>query len=118
MRLRRGRGKTQTQIPFRVLDAFFGDDIRVLAARDGTVRDMTLSMSDERRNTMKLQLPEMANMRDPFARFKRTPRGITYEIHDLESPDGQAIKKKLDEGLRNGTTYQTQGAATWWRILK
>lgn len=118
MRLRRGRGETQTQIPFRVLDAFFGDDIRVLAARGGTVREMTLSMSDERRNTMKLQLPEMANMRDPFARFKRTARGVTYEIHDLESPDGQAIKKELDEGLRNGTTYQTQGAATWWRILK
>lgn len=117
MRLRRGRGKTQTQIPFRVLDAFFGDEIRVQAAQNGPVRDMTLSMSEGRRNTMKLQLPEMAAMRDPFARFKRTSSGITYEIYDLDSPKGQEIKQSLDEGQRNGTTYQTQGAATLWRIL-
>lgn len=117
MRLRKGRGGTQTQIPFRVLDAFFGDEIRVRAVRNGPVRDMTLSMSEERRNTMKLQLPEMADMRDPFARFKRTSSGITYEIHDVDSPEGLEIKKVLDEGLRNGTTHQTQGVATWWRIL-
>jgi hypothetical protein len=116
MRLRKGRGNTQTQIPFRVLDLFFGDEIRVRAAQDGRVRDMTLSMSEERRNTMKLQLPEMAGMQEPFARFQRTSLGISYEIYDVDSNDGQRIKRELEEGLKNGTTYQTQGAATWWRI--
>lgn len=117
MRLRKGRGRTQTQIPFRVLDSFFGDEIRVQAVHSGTVREMTVSLSDQKRNTMKLQLPEMANMRDPVARFKRTRNGITYEIHDMDSPEGKQIKLLLDEGLRLGTTYRTQGAATWWRIL-
>lgn len=117
MRLRKGRGGTQTQIPFRVLASFFGDEIRVHSADAGTARDMTLSRSGDRRNTMKLQLPEMAQMREPVARFTRTAGPITYELHDAESAPGREIKELLNAGLRDGSTHQTQGAATWWRIL-
>lgn len=117
MRLRKGRGATQTQIPFRVLASFFGDEIRVRSASAGTARDMTLSRSGNKKNTMKLQLPEMAQMQEPVARFKRTADGITYELYDAESAEGREIKESLNAGLRNGSTYQTQGAATWWRIL-
>ena len=117
MRLRKGRGATQTQIPFRVLASFFGDEIRVHSASAGTARDMTLSRTGDRRNTMKLQLPEMAQMQEPLARFIRTEDGITYELYDAESAEGKKIKELLDAGLVDGTTHQTQGAATWWRIL-
>lgn len=117
MRLRKGRGGTQTQIPFRVLTSFFGDEIRVHSVEAGTARDMTLSRSGDRRNTMKLQLPEMAQMQEPVARFRRTAGRITYELHDAESAQGKEIKDLLDAGLRDGSTHQTGGAATWWRIL-
>ena len=117
MRLRKGRGATQTQIPFRVLKSFFRDEISVHSASAGTARDMTLSRSGNKKNTMKLQLPEMAQMQEPVARFVRTAEGITYELYDAESAEGREIKESLNAGLRNGSTYQTQGAATWWRIL-
>lgn len=117
MRLRQGRGKTQTQIPFAVTDSFFRDEIGVRHARTGRFRAMTLSRSEGRRNTMKLQVPEIAGMSEPVARFERGPDGITYEIYDAVTTKGSSIKKLLDAGLRNGTTHETEGGATLWRIL-
>lgn len=117
MRLRHGRGRTQTQIPLRVFDGFFGGKRNLRDARTGRARTMTLSMADGIRNTMKLQLPEIANMSDPVARFDRRPDGIVFEVYDSVSPQGREIAELLDEGLRDGSTLKTQGGATWWRIL-
>lgn len=117
MRLRQGRGGTQTQIPFAVTDSFFGDEIRVRDLRSGKTRAMTLSVSGNRRNTMKLQLPEIAEMNDPVARFERQADGITYEVYDASTAKGRSVIRLLNAGLRDGTTHQTRGAATRWRVL-
>lgn len=117
MRLRHGRGRTQTQIPLRVVDQFFGRDRTVRDLRTGRLRTMTLSMAGERRNTMKLQLPELAGMADPVAKFVRSAAGVQFELHDSSSAEGESIASLLDAGLRDGTTLRTQGGATWWRLL-
>lgn len=117
MRLRHGRGRTQTQIPFRLIDAFFGPDRKLHDRVSGRTFAMTLSSSRERRNTMKLQLPEMAGMSDPVARFVRGAAGMEFEVYDASSKEGKVIADLLEEGLHNGTTRKTSHGATWWRFL-
>ncbi|MBY5834747.1 hypothetical protein HFN47_35440 [Rhizobium leguminosarum] len=117
MRLRHGRGRTQTQIPLRIFDGFFGGKQYLRNAKTGRARRMTLSTAKGGRNTMKLQLPEIANMSDPVARFEHGPDGITFEVYDAVSPEGHDIAMLLDEGVRDGSTLKTKGGATWWRVL-
>jgi hypothetical protein len=117
MRLRHGRGRTQTQIPLRVFDGFLAGRRTLLDARTGRARTMTLSKADGTRNTMKLQLPEIASMSDPVARFERGDNGVMFEIHDASSPEGRRIADLLEEGTHDGSTLKTQGGATWWRVL-
>lgn len=116
MRLRHGRGATQTQIPFSVFDTFFESD-RIVRDRSGKRRSMTQSLSNGRRNTMKLQLPELATMQDPVARFERHGRSTYYELHDGTSAEGASIAAALRDGLIDGSTQRTKGGATWWRLL-
>lgn len=118
MRLRHGRGRTQTQIPLRVVDGFFSESRTLQNAKTGRERTMTLSRkADQARNTMKLQLPEIAKMADPVALFERRNDGVTFMVHDASSREGRKIAKLLDEGVRDGSTRKTQGGATWWRVL-
>jgi hypothetical protein len=118
MRLRHGRGRTQTQIPLRVVDRFFAGSRTLRDARTGRLRTMTLSKkAGDARNTMKLQLPEIADMADPVARFERRDDGIIFVLHDATSPEGRDIAELLDEGVRDGSTHKTQRGATWWRVL-
>lgn len=118
MRLRHGRGRTQTQIPLRVVDSFFAGSRTLQDARTRRLRSMTLSKkAGEARNTMKLQLPEIAEMADPVARFDRRDDGIMFVVHDASSTEGREIAELLDEGVRDGSTQKTQRGATWWRVL-
>ena len=117
MRLRHGRGRTQTQIPLRAFDQFFRGRRTLRDAKTGRVRTMTLSLADGVRNTMKLQLPEIADMSDPVARFERDADGVIFEVQDAALPEGRRIADLLDEGVQNGSTLKTQGGATWWRML-
>lgn len=117
MRLRHGRGRTQTQIPFRLIDEFFGSDRKLHDRVSGRTFAMTLSRTKERRNTMKLQLPEMAGMTDAVARFARGAAGMEFEVYDASSKEGKVIADVLEEGLRNGSTHKTSRGATWWRFL-
>ncbi len=117
MRLRHGRGRTQTQIPLRVVDSFFAGSRTLRDARTGRLRTMTLSKAGDARNTMKLQLPEIAGMSDPVGRFERRDDGIVFEVHDSSSSEGRTIADLLDEGVRDGSTRKTQRGATWWRVL-
>lgn len=117
MRIRKGRGGTQTQIPFGAIDEYFRKDFKVRSAISGQVRSMTLSKSGGKRNTMKLQLPEMSEMSDPVIRFERNADTLTYSLHDASSPEGAVIANFLEEGLLDGSTRSAQGKATWWRLL-
>lgn len=117
MRLRHGRGRTQTQIPLRAFDGFFGGKRKLRDARTGRPRSMTLSTANGARNTMKLQLPEIAGMSDPVARFERVGSDVTFVVHDANSPEGRLISDLLNEGLRDHSTRKTRGGATWWRVL-
>ena len=117
MRIRKGRGGTQTQIPFGAVDEYFRKDLLVRSVMSGQVRSMTLSKADGRRNTMKLQLPEMMRMKDPVIRFERNAKTFNYSLHEASTPEGMAIVASLEEGLLDGSTRRTQGKATWWRLL-
>ena len=117
MRLRHGRGRTQTQIPLRLIDEFFGPDRKLHDRVSDRTLAMTLSRSGERRNTMKLQLPEMARMADPVARFVRGVASMEFEVYDASSKEGKVIADLLEDGLHNGTTHKTSRGATWWRFL-
>ena len=120
MRLRKGRGGTQTQIPFAVLDGFLGGQVKITSGHSQSTRAMTHSSSDGSRNTLKLQMPELRSIKDPVARIEREAVGTTYYVYDSESERGRAIMRLLEAGRRDGTTHTTTGGAkrgTWWRVV-
>jgi HKD family nuclease len=119
MRLRVARG-TQTQIPMRLTSTFFANDRAVTSNRSGEVHGINVAMARGNPNTMKLELPETLNLRQPMARFERTPQGIVYDVYDLGTPSGNQIMAALEEGRRDNTTQMTISnpqRATWWRFI-
>jgi HKD family nuclease len=111
---------TQTQIPFRVVDTFFGGATEVRNAHSGDAHGIIEASARGSRNTVKLEIPEMRNFVQPVARFERTPDGIIYETYDVGSPQGNQIMTTLEEGRRDGTTQLTissADSATWWRFI-
>ncbi len=111
---------TQTQIPFRVVDAFFQSAPEVLSAHSGDTHGIIHASARGSRNTIKLEIPEMRGYVQPIARFERTPDGIVYETYDVGSPQGNQIMASLEEGRRDGTTQMTirdAERATWWRFI-
>lgn len=118
MRVSQGRGKTQTQIPFQVIEAFFGNDLVVRSGVSGKSRSMVLSHRDSNRpNTMKLEIPEMAKMTKPVVRFERALDGITYYVYDASSSEGSAIYNLLEAGLEDGSTTRARGNVVLWRVF-
>jgi len=111
---------TQTQIPFRVVDTFFGNATRVRSAHSGEAHRIIQASARGTRNTIKLEIPEMRDFVRPVARFERTPDGIVYEAYDVGSPQGNQIMTTLEEGRHDNTTQLTISdpeSATWWRFI-
>ena len=123
MRLRKAHVRdrpTQTQIPFRVVDNFFGGATEVRSSHSGQAHGIISASARGNRNTMKLEIPEMRDFVQPVARFERTPDGIVYETYDVGSPQGNQIMATLEEGRRDRTTQLTISnaeSATWWRFI-
>lgn len=111
---------TQTQIPFRVVDKFFGNVPEVRSAFSGEAHGIIQASARGNRNTIKLEIPEMRDFVRPVARFERTPEGIVYEAYDVGSPQGNQIIASLEEGRSDGSTQLTISdaeRATWWRFI-
>lgn len=123
MRLRKASAtarRTQTQIPFRVVDTFFGAATNVQSAQSGQRHGIIQATARGNRNTIKLEIPEMRDFAEPVARFERTPEGIVYEAYDVGSPQGNQIMTSLREGQRDRSTQMTisnPDSATWWRFI-
>lgn len=123
MRLRKAHVRdrpTQTQIPFRVVDAFFGTAHEVRSSHSGEAHEIITASARGDRNTMKLEIPEMRDFVQPVARFERTPEGIVYEAYDVGSPQGNQIMARLEEGRQDRTTQlsiRNAESATWWRFI-
>lgn len=111
---------TQTQIPIRVADTFFRSVTEVQSAHSGLRHGIHEASARGGRNTMKLEIPEMAEFVQPVARFERTPEGVVYETYDVGSPQGDQIMKTLEEGRGDNTTQLSISdaeRATWWRPI-
>ena len=111
---------TQTQIPFRVVDRFFGTAASVQSTHSGEAHGIITASARGGRNTIKLEIPEMRHFGQAVARFERTPHGIVYEVYDVGSAQGNQILQSLDEGRASGMTQQSirdTDKATWWRFI-
>lgn len=123
MRLRKAHvtdRPTQTQIPIRVADTFFRNVASVQSAHSGESHGIIEATARGGRNTLKLEIPEMRNFVQPVARFERTPEGITYEVYDVGTPQGNQILTALEEGRQNNNTQLSISdaeRATWWRPI-
>ena len=119
MRLRMARG-TQTQIPIRLTETFFANARQVRSTQTGETHGISLAKAGGRRNTMKLEMPEIRDFDQPMARFEQTQDGIIYEVYDLGSPQGNQIMAALTDGRRDNTTQMSirnVETATWWRFI-
>lgn len=111
---------TQTQIPIRVADTFFAGVTEVQSAHTGERHGIHAAKARGGLNTMKLEIPEMADFVQPVARFERTPDGVTYEVYDIGTAQGDQILTTLKEGRDNNTTQLSISdaeRATWWRPI-
>lgn len=123
MRLRKASQTTrttQTQIPIRVADTFFQGITDVQSAHSGQRHGIHVATARGGRNTMKLEIPEMADFVQPVARFERTPNGVVYQTYDETSPEGHQIMTTLQAGRADSTTQLSisdADRATWWRPI-
>lgn len=123
MRLRKASVRdrpTQTQIPFRVIDAFFQNTTEVRSAHTGEVHGIIEATARGGRNTIKLEIPEMRTFNQPVARFEKTPEGVQYEAYDVGTAQGNQIIESLEEGRRDRSTQLSISdaeRATWWRFI-
>ena len=119
MRLRVARG-TQTQIPFRVAENFFSGIAEVHSAHTGARHGLQIARARGNPNTTKLEIPELRDFSDVFARFEKTPGGVVYEVYDASTPKGEQIKTSLENGFGDGSTQisiSDVARATWWRYI-
>jgi len=123
MRLRRASAtarRTQVQIPIRVVDVFFGNTNQVISTHSGIGHNIIRARVRGGLNTIKLEMPEINNFVQPFARFEHTPAGIAYQVYDLGSPQGNQILASLQQGRNDRTTQLSisdSNRATWWRFI-
>ena len=123
MRLRKASATgrpTQTQLPFRVVDTFFGDVEAVRSAHSNQKHPLIEASAGGARNTVKLEIPEMRDFLQPVARFHRTADDVVYETYDAHTSEGIQIMESLQAGRRDGSTQLTvndANRATWWRFI-
>nr|WP_256490267.1 phospholipase D family protein [Ideonella oryzae] len=123
MRLRKANQSTrptQTQIPLRVAHTFFDGVAEVQSAHTGERHGIRFAHARGGLNTLKLEIPEMANFAQPVARFERTPDGVVYQVYDNTSAPGLQIMHSLNEGRRDNSTQMSIAdaeRATWWRSI-
>ncbi|ALJ00790.1 hypothetical protein DC20_19620 [Rufibacter tibetensis] len=115
---------TQTQIPKRLLqDMFFEDLNEIISGHDGEVHRVSVAHARGAINTMKLEVPEMRDFEDPVMEFRHTDDGLIYNVYDSSTLQGQRIRRILDEGLSSSppTTFSTLPSdlsrATLWRFI-
>ena len=126
MRVRRAsetERRTQIQIPIRVVNTHFFDNMPELrSSHDNRVHRLRPARARGGLNTIKVDLPEINPLDDPVVRLERTDTDIFYETYDAESIRGRPIM----DALRRGTTMNppvtflsvgNPARATWWRFV-
>ena len=123
MRLRKAsttERPTQTQLPFRIADTFFRNTSAVRSSHSNERHPLVTASARGGRNTVKLEIPEMRDFRQPVARFHRTETDVEYEVYDADTPEGTQIMAALQAGKRDRSTQQSVSdtkRATWWRYI-
>lgn len=127
MRLRRAAAArpTQVQIPKQVLDTgFFGAAPWAAYSTSGQRRPISVATASGSANTRKMEMPEVRHFADIFARFVSDGTRVTYEVHDVTSAAGAAIRQAILEGFSTSPprSRQTSGGSTpkanstWWLL--
>lgn len=122
MRVRTARG-TQVQFPMRLVQrsVFFAGQDSIRSSADGRNHAFHYAHVGGRRNTLKVEIPETADLNDPVLRIEKQEGGLVYEAFDATSPTGRQIMKILEEGRVNGDTFMTlpndPERSTWARFV-
>jgi len=115
------RRRTQVQIPLALYYGYVFP-ATTITNRFGDVRNVVLAHARGRVNTVKVEIPEIADYADPVLRFTVTPNGgIVYETFDAWVGAGQSIMNSLRSGLTTKKTTVTlprqQERATWYMLV-
>jgi hypothetical protein len=122
MRVRKAR-RTQVQIPFQAVETYFFKGINAMVSEhDGRERGLHPAKAHGKRNTIKVEIPEVRMMSDPVLRLERTTRAITYRAFDANSIMGSQIRDALLMGFKLSpqSTFSSipdLNKATWWRFI-
>lgn len=126
MRVRRASEelrRTQIQVPIRVAGTpFFRGVNSALSETSGRSWQLRPARARGTINTVKLELPEIAEMTDPVVRFERHGNVIRYRAFDGSSLLGAPIRGALLRGFdttppQTRATTNNRESATWWRFI-
>jgi len=122
MRVRKARG-TQVQMPIQAVETdFFKGIDAIVSEHDGHARGLHPAKAHGKRNTIKVEIPEAAAMKDPVLRLERTADAITYRAFDAHSIMGSQIRDALVMGFKltppaTFSSISDLDRATWWRFI-
>jgi len=123
IRVRLARG-TQAQIPIRLKEGPFLQGVDELTSGiNGATRGIHEAKTSgaTRPNTLKIELPDAASVRDPILLLHRADNVVTYTVFDRHKGIGRQHWKFLVEGLKSGDTETTLPSdserATMWRFM-
>lgn len=104
MRVRKRRDGRQVQISMRVLENSFLNAVNTVLLADGTTRHIGFNEARGSHNTARFEAPELADMANPVARFRRVSihgrSEILFELFDADAEgEGEEILRQLEEGI-------------------
>lgn len=126
MRVRRASEtarRTQIQIPIRVVHTdFFSGITALVSEHNNRTHPLIQARARGGINTIKTEIPEIAEMADPVLRLERTANSIRYQAFDADSFLGAPIKQALLNGFRRTPKATLRSIAdieraTWWRFI-
>jgi len=127
MRVRRAsetERRTQVQFPIRLVTTQFFENVgEIRSSHDNRTHGLVQASARGKRNTIKVEIPEIEALADPVLRLERTATGIIYQAFDSGSVLGRPIMDSLRRGLLQipPTTLLTvptnPNSSTWYRFI-
>jgi len=116
--------RTQIQLPIRLIRGnFFKGVSKIRSISSDAIHPLVKAHSRKQLNTVKLEVPEIADMGEPLLRITRSGATLSYEALDAGSTEGQLVFEALEEGFQldppatEMTLPRDKPRSTWFRFV-
>jgi hypothetical protein len=112
--------RTQIQLPIPLIKSdFFQGIVGIVSYHNGITRNIIKATANGLLNTVKVEIPELAEIDEPVMVLKRIDGAVSYQVLAASTEIGTGVMTSLRTGIDNGTTNVTKSdveKATWWKL--